>query len=160
MVRDHKRILRAAIYEALDFHHREHIPWHFQPFAHAKYGYNTRNKGYVARKVRLGLGDVDNVASGATRETVTHERQITATSNGGRLIMRLPFRGGTGRFRLWHGATRLTAQQEQVIRRIEEIRAITPDESQANAAFLLQHYVALATAPGVKYRIRNRSSKV
>ena len=28
------------------------------------------------------------------------------------------------------------------------------------STFLLQHYVALATAPGVKYRIRNRSSKV
>lgn len=159
-VRDHQRLLRQAIRETLEEHHARHIPWHFEPFAHSKYGYHTRNPQYVARKVRMGLGNVDNVASGATRATVMNQYEITATSKGGRLIMRLPFRGGTGRLRLWFGQTELSEQQQQVIRRIEEIRAIAPDESRYNAEFLNQRYAALASAPGVPHRVRNRQSKI
>lgn len=155
-VRDHGRFLNAAFRATAAEHHRRHIPWHFLPFARAKYGYRPRSKRYAALKARLGLPDM--VFSGATRQKVTTERQITATQKGARLILRLAFEGGSGRLRLRGQQTKLSTAQQQILYRIAELQAIAPDESKYLADFLQEKYLAQANAPGVRYRVRKQIS--
>lgn len=50
LVRDHNTILRETLREAAFEHHRRHIPWHFESFAPAKYGYARRGKKYQAKR--------------------------------------------------------------------------------------------------------------
>ncbi len=156
-LRDHATFMRESFRETMREHHERHIPWHFLPFASAKYGYLKRSPMYVARKVRMGLGNVDNVFTGRTRDAVTTSRTITATQSRGRLVMRLPFEGGTGRFKNYGNG--LTSQQKQVIARIEEIRAIASDEVQHLAEFFRNQYVKRVNLPGTPFRSRNRDSQ-
>lgn len=153
-VRDHGKFLNAAFRATAAEHHRRHIPWHFLPFASAKYGYRPRSKRYAAMKLRLGLPPL--VFSGATRQKVTTERQITATQKGARLILRLAFEGGSGRLRIRRGQTSVSSAQQQILYRIAELQAIAPDEARYLADFLKQHYLAQANAPGVRYRVRQQ----
>lgn len=155
MLRDHARFLREALREAVDEHHRRHIPWHFQPFAASKYGYKPRSRRYAALKAKLGLTQ-PLVFTGRTRDTVTRERQITATQQRATLILRLPLAGGTGRFRLRRGQTTLSRAQRTVLQIIHELKAITPDERRHLAHTLRDRYVTRANAPGVRYRTRRR----
>ena len=155
-LRDHATFMRESIRETMREHHERHIPRHFEAFAAAKYGYIKRSSKYIAIKKRMGLGNVDNVFTGRTRDQVTTSRQITATQTRGRLIMRLPFEGGTGRFKNYGNG--LTDQQRQVIARIEEIRAIAPDEEKYLANFLRDQYVGRVNQPGTRFRVRNRAA--
>ena len=156
LVRDHGTFLRESLRETMQEHHERHVPRHFEPFASAKYGYLKRNKKYLERKKRAGYGSVDNVLTGRTRSQVTSSRTITATQTRARLIMRLPIEGGTGRFKKLMPDGRLTDQQKQILARIEEIRAIAPDEERYLGQFLIEQYTKRANAPGVQYRVRNR----
>lgn len=155
-LRDHQTFTRESLRSTAVEHHERHIPWHFEQFAAAKYGYARRSRKYQARKDRLGLPPLVSPAatSGQLRTAMTHFRQITATSTRARLIMRLPFKGGTGRLRVIGGS--LSQQQKQVLTRIAEMEAITPDEHQYLAEFTGREYTRLANMPGVPYRTRNR----
>lgn len=158
LVRDHATFLRESLRETMQEHHERHIPRHFEPYAAAKYGYLKRNRKYLERKKRAGYGTVDLVLTGRTRSQVTSSRTITATQTKARLIMRLPLLGGTGRFRFQNDQKRLTEQQKQILARIEEVRAIAPDEERYLGEFLIEQYTKRANAPGVQYRTRNRNS--
>lgn len=157
LVRDHGAFLRESLRETMQEHHERHVPRHFEPFAAAKYGYLKRNRKYLERKKRQGFGAVDNVLTGRTRSQVTSSRTITATQTRARLIMRIPIEGGTGRFKKLMPDGRLTDQQKQILARIEEIRAIAPDEERYLGQYLIEQYTKRANAPGVQYRVRNRS---
>jgi hypothetical protein len=170
--RDHARFLRDTLRDTAVMHHREHIPRHFMHFAAAKYGYRPRlsvvrrGKGrsrsgrltYQQLKDQLGLPPLvsPRVDGGKTRIAVTSTRQVTATQHRARLILRLPFRGGTGRFRMLPGQRQLTEQQQQVLERIAEIETISPDEQRTINAFIAREYAARANAPGVRTRLRRQ----
>lgn len=162
-LRDHGRFLREANRQAAVFHHQIHIPRHFKPFAAAKYGYaprrsylgrNKRRVGYQAIKNRLGLPPLvsPRLTGGQTQRQVTSQRQVTATQHRSRLTMTLPFRGGTGRFRLMPGQTQLTVNQKVVMQIIAEIETIAPDEQRTINQFIHNHYAELANRPGVRKR--------
>ncbi|HAP39452.1 MAG TPA: hypothetical protein DCQ94_06810 [Nitrospira sp.] len=151
-IRDHGTFLREALKDAARFHHERHIPRHFEPFARAKYGYTSRSERYQKLKKRRGLPDL--VWSGRTRAVVTQSRQITGTQKQARLILRLPFKGGTGRLRV-RGA-RLSAQQQNVLRIIAELQAIAADELKAVAGYVRDDYTRRANEPGTRYRIRKK----
>jgi len=153
--RDHATILRDGLRETAAEHHRRHIPWHFKSFASAKYGYSPRSPRYKRLKAAMGINE-PLVFTGATRDQVTREKTITATQKGATLIMRLPLKGGTGRFRLQRGQTTLTRSQRTIVRIIGEIKAITPDERRYLADFLENLYTKKANAPGTPYRTRRR----
>lgn len=160
-VRDHQTFMRETLRAAAELHHERHIPWHFENFAASKYGYLKRSSKYQARKNKLGLPPLVSPnprTSGQLRTAVTHFRQITATSTRSRLIMRLPFQGGTGRMRIVGSA--LSDQQKQVLARIAELQAIADDERAYLLEFIGTDYSRRANLPGVPYRIRNRASKV
>jgi len=161
-VRDHGRFLREANRHAAVYHHRKHIPRHFQSFAPAKYGYAPRRsmlsnrKSYQSLKDRLGLPPLvsPRLTGGQTQRQVTSQRQVTATQHRSRLIMRLPFRGGTGRFRTQPGQRELTVNQKVVLQIISEIETIAPDEQRTLNSEIHTHYAAQANKPGVHKRKR------
>jgi hypothetical protein len=155
LARDHARFLRDALRRAVETHHERHIPWHFEAFAAAKYGYRPRSRRYAALKARLGLR-LPLVFTGRTRETVTRQRQVTATQHRATLILRLPLAGGSGRFRFRRGQTELSRAQRTILQIIQELKAINPDERRFLADTLRARYVALAQAPGLRYRTRRR----
>lgn len=154
--RDHATFLRDSLRETAREHHRRHIPWHFQNFAAAKYGFKPRTSKYRKWKARLGLPDLDLVFSGNTRRVVTTERQITATQKKATLIMRLPIEGGTGRFRKKEAS--LTSAQVRILQLIEEVRAIATDEIQYLGDYLGKQYTDRVNAPGTRFKQRTRST--
>lgn len=153
LIRDHNRILNDTLRDAAEFHHGKHIPRHFEPFARSKYGYAPRSPRYLAVKRRLGR-TIDLVWTGATKIAVTSTRQITATSKRSRLIMRLPFTGGTGKFRIV--GNMLSDAQKNILRIRAEIEVISDDEQRTINRRIGEEYTRRVNEPGVKYRTRNR----
>lgn len=166
--RDHATFLRESLRETAIEHHRRHIPWHFEQFAAAKYGYKPRTRGYLSIKRKLGLS-LPLVFTGRSRASATSQREVTATQNRVTLKLRLDIRGrdaagnqvvisGSGRFRMKPGQMSLSRAQMQILARIEELRAVSADEHAYLAKFLAEKYTARANAPGTRYRTRNRAS--
>lgn len=159
--RDHGRFLRESNRHAAVYHHQNHIPRHFQSFAAAKYGYAPRRsfvgrKSYQDLKNRLGLPPLvsPRMTGGQTQQQVTTQRRVTATQKRSRLVMRLPFRGGTGRFRLQPGQTELSVNQKVVLQIITEIETIAPDEQRKINSEIHTHYANQANQPGLRKRKR------
>lgn len=158
---DPDRKTRAAIKEATAataaLHHERHLPWHFEPFAAAKYGYTPRSKQYTKRKLQAGRGNKPLVYTGLTKSEILSSRQIRSTgSRGATLILKATLEGITsGKFLKIEDVNRLLAglrqdsarrkkmerlqarmaklrdmtdQQKQMARRHSEITAIAPDE--------------------------------
>ncbi|QDT95551.1 hypothetical protein [Gimesia aquarii] len=156
-LRDHGRFLREANRHAAVYHHRQHIPRHFESFAAVKYGYPER-RSYVGRrryqeiKNQLGLPPLvsPRLTGGRTRDHVTTQRRVTATQKRARLTMTLPFRGGTGRFRLQPGQRELSVNQKVVLQIISEIEAIAPDEQRTLNSEIHNDYARRANQPGVR----------
>lgn len=171
-VRDHTKFLRNAFIHAADYHHRVHMPRHFEDFAAAKYGYLPRSKGYNAVKKRIVGHAHPNVLSGRSRTEILKNRVIRKTANGAMLIMTLPIKGGTGRLLDSAAAARLFAAgkrknkgftdkqiegQKRIIARVKELEAITADEVRANARELIKEYERQANLPTTQKRIRIRT---
>ena len=98
--RKHQQLVRAAMAEELDYHHRNVIPEHFKASAHQKYNHKDRSPKYIAYKVRRYRTGIDHIASGRTMAELRYKRQIIVSGTGdtlqGQLKLRLPFGGGTG----------------------------------------------------------------
>ena len=157
-VRDHATFLRESLRETAAEHHRRHIPRHFLAFAPSKYGYLPRSPRYLRLKRVLGLTE-PLVFSGAMRAQVTSGRTITATQRSASLFMRWDLKGSTGRFRFRKWQTQLSGAQMRVLGRIQELKAVSPDEQRYLADFLGQRYAEKANAPGVTHRTRNRAAR-
>lgn len=171
--RDHNRFSRAANVLAARYHFQKHIPRHFQGFAAAKYGYRKRTSKYKQRKIKLVGAKPDMVFSGRSQRVITGTApKIQATPKGSRLIMRLPIDGGTGKIldaaaaqRLFAAGKRKTAtftkrqvnSQIEIMRRVKEMEAVSPDEARALAEVRAAEYVRLANEPGTRKRIRIRT---
>lgn len=156
-VRDHERNLRLSLADAAIEHHDRHIPWHFEAFAPQKYGYKKRGSKYQRIKDRMGLPPLvspNPKTSGSLKAEVAYHYQITSTQTRARLIMRLPFQGGTGRLRLRAGQVQLTSPQEQIVNRIAELSVIADDESAYLADFVGDRYAMRAKLPGTRRRVR------
>lgn len=170
-VADHNRFLRKANHHAAEYHHQHHIPRHFEKYAGAKYGYESRSKGYLKAKQRKVGHTVDNVYSGATRAEVTKNRTITETPKGAKLKMIIPIKGGAGRIldaaalkRLQKAGLRSSATltqnqidgQKKILARIAELEVIDPGEANAISREILNFYTVQANQPGVPKRVRIR----
>ncbi len=158
--RDHLTNLRETLRAAAEFHHEKHIPRHFENFASVKYGYAKRSQSTLKRKAKLGLpplvsGLAARQGRPSTKQVVTTQRKITATSKRSRLILRLPFTGGTGRVRRREGVG-LNSQQKTLLRTMAELQAISADEYRAIGKFIEDEYNRRANLPGTSYRVRYR----
>ena len=148
LVRGHGVAMKRAWIRVMRFHHQKFYPLHFKPSAVERYGYIKRiskvrkNLTYQQLKDKLGLPPLVSPLErgGATRASVLTERKITATQKGGRLKVKIPIKGGSGRFRLLKGKTKLTDRQKEVRRRIDEITAVHPDELRKDEEKLHEFY--------------------
>lgn len=101
--RKHQQLVRAALVEELERHHRETMPKHFEAGNATKYRHAPRTEKYrKIRRERYG-SDVDLVKTRRTLKAIlgSHQVKVSGSANAGtirgRLSMRLPFGGGTGR---------------------------------------------------------------
>lgn len=164
--RDHRRALTKANEAAAIYHHEHHIPRHFEGFAGAKYGYPRRSLGYEKRKQHRYGHKLPLVYTGKTRAAVTSNRRVQKTYKGATLILRIPIKGGSGRFMDDAARKRLGIRapkykqldsQEQILKRIVEIEAIAPDEIRTLSRIIRDVYTAEINQPGVRRRVRFRT---
>lgn len=163
--RRHRKFLNNAHREAAEFHWKKHIPLHFDPSAFRRYGYAPRGRSYVKLKARLygeEVARLPNVLTGNTRRVFRTQRQITATASNARLILRLPFKGGSGRLldaaalkRLGRSAlsTRQINGQRNIIARIAEMETVIPAEYSAIASVIEASYQRQADEAGVPRKV-------
>lgn len=139
--RDHNRILKAILRDVLREHWKKRIPEHFRTGARNKYKYARRSSSYKRQKLRRYGSRTDLVKTGRTRASVTGAAQFRMGGGGKRKIRatvkwRLPFSGGTGRFRNPGSSQASTIQN---IRR--EITATTEREQAEMADEVERRYV-------------------
>lgn len=149
--------IKAAAIAGAEEHHRRHMPWHFESFAHPKYGIPPRSPAYNDLKKKLGLPTNPLLFSGKTKSEILTSYRITATgTRGASLHMKASLLGATsgkvldieaihrlladGRRshehprlmrllqRLKKNGGRMTRGQEQAIARNAELTAIAADE--------------------------------
>ena len=163
--RRHRKFLNNANRESAEFHFKKHIPLHFDPSAFRRYGYQDRGKSYIKLKEKLygkDIAKLPNVLTGNTRRVFRTQRQITATASGARLILRFPFKGGTGRLldaaalqRL--GRSKLTQRQingqRNILARVAEFETVIPSEYDAIAKVVEQSYQRQADEAGVPRKV-------
>lgn len=169
-VSGHKRCMKEGNVASMHYHHRRHIPWHFQGFAGAKYGYQPRSRGYIKRKIKAVGHTLPNVYTGASRTSATTSHNVTPTQRGARLTFQLAIKSGrSGRVldaaaaaRLFAAGKRKTAGftdsqiegQKKIRMRIAEMQTIAVDELKAINEELARVYVAEADKPTTKKRVR------
>lgn len=102
--RMHNRIVRDALREVLDRHKNVQMRLHFQPGNAERYGHAQRSPRYKSMKARYYNSVTDLVKTGATKRFFATQKADIAVSGSaaadtlrGRLRLRLPFGGGTGR---------------------------------------------------------------
>jgi hypothetical protein len=104
--RAHNTLVRKAVYEVLERHKNETMRKHFQPGNDTRYGHAQRTAGYKRSKARYWNSVTDLVKTGNTKRliaslpakgNITISGSASADTIRGRLRMRLPFGGGTGR---------------------------------------------------------------
>lgn len=149
--------IKAASIAGAQGHHDRNMPWHFEAFAAAKYGYSRRSPAYNELKQKLGLPLNPLSFSGKTKSEILTSYIIKATgTRGASLHMKASLLGATsGKVldidainrmladgRRGHQYTRLmrllqrlkksggkmTAGQKQAIARNAELTAMTSDE--------------------------------
>lgn len=165
--RSHKAVARATNRHIMWFHHREHMPKHFERGAGTRYGYARRtstvsarridaaikkqltilkagrNKGRVFYKdLKAALGLAPLVFTGETRSMVLAPAltQVRATSNRGRLVMKSP-EYVASRFRKANPNQRVKQAQQEALKRSAELEAITSGEISALLAEFRREYV-------------------
>ena len=150
--------VKAACIAGATEHHDRNMPWHFEPFAAAKYGYQRRSTAYNELKQKLGLPLNPLTFSGKTKSEILTSYTISATgTRGATLKMKASLLGATsGKVldiaainrmladerrthdrsrllrlleRLKKSGGKLTQGQEQAIARNAELTAIAPTNS-------------------------------
>lgn len=171
--RSHKAVANATNRVVMWFHHREHMPKHFEQGAGARYGYARRTSTVSARRIdaaikkqltilksgsaagrvfykdlKAALGLNPLVFTGETRSMVlsTAMTQVRATSNRGRLIMKSPPYVAS-RFKKQNPNQRVKQAQQEALKRSAELEAITSGEVAALLAEYRREYVDVMQNP-------------
>lgn len=169
--RDHNRHIREANKQAAKIHHQRHVPRHFEAFAPAKYGYFKRSKKYEVRKFKQVGHNRPLEFTGISKRHILRftDDMVKATPKGSTLTVKLQIKGGSGRVidaaaaaRLFAAGKRKTAtiskqqiqSQKEILRRVAEMGAISPDERQYIGDRIGVIYAQLANAPGQVYRVK------
>lgn len=102
----HNKYAKEAARYMIERHHEENVPKHFKRSARSRYGYRPRDPKYVRKKQRRWKqGGMDLVKTGRTRRYMTNQYKLRlgGTADKGTLtatlILRFPFKGGTGKWR-------------------------------------------------------------
>jgi hypothetical protein len=100
--RTHNRFVRTALEDNAGFHHKNVMREHFRPEAKDRYGHAPRSDKYRKWKTRRWGADVDLFKTGRTKNAILGTAKVLTSGSASsetlrtRLLMRLPFGGGTG----------------------------------------------------------------
>lgn len=124
---------REGFREMGRFHSRQILPRHTNTGAAKRYGYHPRSTKYVKRAKRRYPNWRPFHASGTAARSLREPIEPSATQYGGRLRPRVVLGGDyatrlTGRPRIKKRQIRLSAAQENMLMRAEEIKAMVPEE--------------------------------
>ncbi len=158
--RVHNRLVKIVVRQVLEHHWRKRIPEHFKTSAHQKYGYLPRSAKYIRAKARRYGSTVDLVKTGAAKSEMTTRHRITiggsAMNNdvAGKLTMRFPFPGGTGKKDSRKKGNFRLVDPAQMIR---EMQAITADElTEINRQIADGYIVLVDTSTSKRMRIKGK----
>lgn len=154
--RKHNKWVRDTLKEALEEHHKKRIPDHFKQSARHRYKYAPRDPKYLKSKARYWGSRRDLVKTGDTEREMKRNKRIVISGSAsgisqgkkgiaGRLILRFPFKGGTGRFKKPH-----TRQAVNILQMKDEIERILPSE---------EHEINRGIAAGYMKRVEEFISK-
>lgn len=150
--RYHNKYAKDAARYMMERHHAEHIPLHFKRSARSRYGYAARDPKYVRMKQRRWRqGGLDLVKTGRTRREMISQYKLKLGGNAvagtltATLILRFPFKGGTGKFRRPSGPRGARAQVT-IQQMIGEMQSFAHDEPPRLAAWFDEEYWRLVDA--------------
>jgi len=164
--RNHAKLMREGFRHVLLWHWKQHMAFHFQSAAFARYGavFKPRDPDYVAHRTKSGKyrrgpkPKPPNVKSGdLKRKILGTEPKITATQSRAQMTMRPDF-AKSGRFRFGAPTTfKQAAARRRAIERIAELEVISPEEDRAMRAEFKAEYLRRLAADGGKLRrVRKR----
>jgi len=81
------RVERQALQAVAEEWHRRYLPFHFEPFAGAKYGYQQRTRKHIRRKAARGIKNALTF-SGALARAAKAPPRVGVSKAGVRLTMR------------------------------------------------------------------------
>ena len=151
--RVHSAAGKQAMRDVLEDHHRVRIPEHFKRPAHAKYHYQSRQRPYVIRKMRMygTRAGTDLIRTGHLEAVVTSAHSITVSgrltgyNTAGSIDKRAMGPGLLGTLRMPWPIPESRDQQDPRRVTIEEmkaeIKAVTPEEEQTMAVLFGQRYI-------------------
>lgn len=134
------------------YHHRNHIPRHFEAGAASRYGYAPRGAKYKAAKLRRYGSSVDLVKTGRTRDEMTRNAAIDVSRNTAGEVeatirLQFPWTVSSKYYRPAIGRA-VTVRQMA-----DEIAAITPDEMQTLANVYAAEYAQRISEPATPQTI-------
>lgn len=140
----HNKFAKDALRETLERWHKspQGFRKHFRRDARQRYDHFPRQEKYKRYKARKYHSTVDLVKTGMTKHHMQQEGKVTirGTAEGrdlaASLILRFPFRGGTGRFR-----KKLTRQQVSIQRMIIELQRFDAEDPPLLARWFLAAYM-------------------
>lgn len=127
---------RAGFRAMGEYHNRNILGRHTARGAATRYSYHRRGTKYVKLSKRKFPQWRPMYRTGTLARTLREEQKVTATQFGGRLAVRATLGGGergyvtalSGRPRIKKRQISLSASQEAMIQRAEEIKAMVPEE--------------------------------
>lgn len=157
----HNKFGKKAVRKALEYHLKEIIPKHFKRDARQRYTYKRRNPQYVrSKQFWYHKGGMDLVKTGKSRKLMPAKARIivsgitTANTLQGRLKMRFPFPGGTGkRKKPWMGSSVSVAQM------VKEMETITTSEKVTLKNVFRDEYFRLLNDHASKRKRKRRRIK-
>jgi hypothetical protein len=149
----HNKYAKDALRETVErWHgHERGFKKHWRRDARQRYNHFPRSEKYKKMKARVYHSTVDLIKTGDTKEKMTHEYKITASGTAeGRtlrasLILRFPFKGGTGRFRKPRRPTRASLRAWAAIETIQkmkiELQRMDEEDPELLAKWFLEAYM-------------------
>lgn len=145
--RKHNAYAKESLRDTLVAHWRKDQRKHFQAGNNYRYQHAPRSRAYLKRKLRRFGHQIDFLWSGRSRQQMTTQYRgprIGGAAEGGKqglsgqLLMRFPFKGGTGRSR--------GANADVLARMQSEMSRWSDDEAQAATQNYARGYMARVNA--------------
>lgn len=154
--REHNRFAKESLGQTLVWHWRKHQRLHFQASNRSRYNHAPRSRKYEKRKRRRRGRVIDFVFSGRSREVLTRQYRgprVGGSAEGGKrklagsLLLRFPFKGGSGRSR--------GSNADVLKRMVLEMGRWADDEARAGSGEFLRRYMGRVKAHrGSRQRVK------
>lgn len=87
---EYGKLSKHILQDLISWWHRRMFPGHFERSAHAKYGYQSRDRKYVMKKLKRFKQAIDLIKTGEMQRDLTTMIRISGTAKKGRGTMTGP----------------------------------------------------------------------